>query len=91
VGEAPLLVSDANIIPTSVSPINIGGFPGISVPGGYYPSGTPFGIIILGRLWDEARLLRVAYAYEQLTHARITPKLILRPTELNGHGSKLGN
>ncbi len=86
--EAPLLLSDANIIPTSISPINIGGFPGISVPGGYYPSGTPFGIIILGRLWDEARLLRIAYAYEQRTHARRTPHLVLHPAELNRPGSK---
>ena len=81
--EAPLLLSDANIIPTSISPINIGGFPGVCVPGGYYPSGTPFGIIIVGRLWDEERVLRIAYAYEQRTHARRTPKLVLRPAEPN--------
>ena len=86
--EAPLLLSDANIMPTSISPINIGGFPGISLPAGYYPSGTPFGIIILGRLWDEARALRLAYAYEQQTRARRTPKLVLRPAELNHPESK---
>jgi amidase len=81
--EAPPFLSDASIIPTSISPINIGGFPGVSVPGGYYPSGTPFGIIIVGRLWDEERVLRIAYAYEQRTHARRTPKLTLRPALLN--------
>lgn len=77
--EAPLLMSDDHFIPTSISPINIGGFPGVSVPAGYYPSGTPFGIIVVGRLWDEARVLQLAHAYEQRTHARKTPKLALRP------------
>jgi amidase len=86
--EAPLLLSDASIIPTSISPINIGGFPGVILPAGYYPSGTPFGIVIVGRLWDEARVLRLAYAYEQQTRARRTPKLVLRPAELNRPESK---
>jgi len=89
--EAPLLLSDANIIPTSISPINIGGFPGVSVPAGHYPSGTPFGIIIIGRLWDEAKLLRLAYAYEQRTRARKAPKLFLRPAELNHLESNTGH
>lgn len=87
--EAPLLFSEANIIPTSISPINIGGFPGVSVPAGY-PSGTPFGVIIVGRLWDEAKLLRLAYAFEQRTRARKTPKLFLRPAELNHLESNTG-
>jgi amidase len=87
----PLLLSDANIIPTSISPINIGGFPGVSVPAGHYPSGTPFGIIIVGRLWDEPKLLRLAYAYEQRTRARKIPKLFLRPAELNRLESNTGH
>ncbi len=83
VAEAPLLRSDQWIDSTTVSQINIGGFPGITVPAGYYPSGTPFAIIFVGRLWDEPTLLRLAYAYEQHTHARKPPRLVLRPTELN--------
>ena len=74
--EAPRLFDREQIIPTSTSALNIGGFPGICVPAGYYASGTPFGIIIIGRLWDESNLLRIAYAYEQHTHARRTPKLL---------------
>ena len=74
--EAPRLFDEAPIIPTSTSALNIGGFPGICVPAGYYPTGTPFGIMIIGRLWDEANLLQIAYAYEQHTHARETPKLV---------------
>jgi len=83
VAEAPLLRSDQWIDSTTVSQINIGGFPGITVPAGYYSSGTPFAIIFVGRLWDEPTLLRLAYAYEQHTHARKSPKLVLRPAELN--------
>jgi Asp-tRNA(Asn)/Glu-tRNA(Gln) amidotransferase A subunit family amidase len=49
----------------TVSQINIGGFPGVVVPAGTYASGTPFGILFLGRLWDEPRLLRLAAAFER--------------------------
>lgn len=42
VAEAPLLRSDDVIDSTTVSQINIGGFPGITVPAGYYSSETPF-------------------------------------------------
>jgi Asp-tRNA(Asn)/Glu-tRNA(Gln) amidotransferase A subunit family amidase len=83
VAEAPLLRSDQWIDSTTVSQINIGGFPGITVPAGYYSSGTPFALIFVGPLWDEPSLLRLAYAYEQHTHARTPPKLVLRPAELN--------
>ncbi|HEX4152649.1 MAG TPA: amidase [Steroidobacteraceae bacterium] len=77
--EAPLLASDVNIIPTSVSHINIGGFPAISVPAGYYSSGTPFGIVIIGRLWDEPRILALAFDYEQHVRARKAPDLVPKP------------
>jgi amidase len=82
VSEAPLLQSDENIDATTVSQINIGGFPGITIPAGYYKSGTPFGIIFVGRLWDEAKLLALAYSYERSTHVRRVPVLFTRPAEL---------
>jgi Asp-tRNA(Asn)/Glu-tRNA(Gln) amidotransferase A subunit family amidase len=80
--EVPRLFDKELILPTSTSALNIGGFPGICVPAGYYASGTPFGIIIIGRLWDESNLLRMAYAYEQHTHARRVPQLIESRAEL---------
>jgi Asp-tRNA(Asn)/Glu-tRNA(Gln) amidotransferase A subunit family amidase len=83
--ETPLLASDANIIPTSVSPINIAGLPVICVPAGYYPSGTPFGIVFIGRLWDEAALLGLAYDWERQVHARRSPTLIARNTATAAH------
>ncbi len=43
---------------------HIGGLPGIAVPAGYYEVGVLFGLIFVGRQWDEAELLGYAYAYE---------------------------
>jgi Asp-tRNA(Asn)/Glu-tRNA(Gln) amidotransferase A subunit family amidase len=77
--ETPLLFSDDEITQTVTSEINIGGFPGITVPGGYYKSGSAFGLIFVGRLWDEAKLLRLAYSFEQHTRIRQTPRLVLNP------------
>jgi Asp-tRNA(Asn)/Glu-tRNA(Gln) amidotransferase A subunit family amidase len=85
IGEPlPLLSKEFNE-QTTVSQINIGGFPAVTVPAGYYASGTPFGIIVIGRLWDEASLLRLAHAYEQQTHRRRPPMLVLDPAKANGN------
>src|SRR4029077_15455129 len=40
------------------------GFPAITVPAGFTPSGFPVGIELLGRRFGEPTLIRVAYAYE---------------------------
>lgn len=77
--ETPLLFSSDVIAETTVSEINIGGFPGVTVPAGYYPSGSPFSLIFIGRQWDEANLLGLAYSYEQATKLRKVPKLIIKP------------
>ena len=50
------------------------GFPAITVPMGYTRGDSlPAGLQFLGRAWDEATLLRLAYAYEQATHHRRPP------------------
>ncbi len=50
------------------------GFPAINVPMGFTRGGTlPAGMTIYGRPWSEARLIKLAYAYEQLTHHRRPP------------------
>ena len=50
------------------------GFPAINVPMGYTRDGTlPAGITFFGRAWDEATLIKLAYAYEQATHHRHPP------------------
>ncbi len=51
-------------------------WPALSVPSGYLGEGLPVGLQILGRAWDEARIIRYAYAYEQATHYRRPPPTV---------------
>ena len=50
--------------------MNIAGIPSISLPCGFTRSGLPIGLQIMGRPFDEERVLRVAHAYEQATEWR---------------------
>jgi amidase len=38
--------------------------------------GLPVGLSFVGRAWAEPVLLRLAYAFEQITKARRTPRLL---------------
>ncbi len=50
------------------------GFPAINVPMGYSRGGMlPVGMTFYGRAWSEARLIELAYAYEQATKHRRPP------------------
>ena len=46
---------------------NVTGMPSISVPCGFDEQGLPVGLQIAGKPFDEATVLKVAYAYEQAT------------------------
>ena len=48
-------------------PGNLTGLPAVSLPCGFTADNLPVGLQLLGRHYDEATLLRVAYAYEQAT------------------------
>ncbi|MCX6954233.1 MAG: amidase family protein, partial [Verrucomicrobia bacterium] len=48
-------------------------WPALSVPNGYVGEGLPVGLQILGRAWDESKIIGYAYAYEQTTHYRHPP------------------
>jgi aspartyl-tRNA(Asn)/glutamyl-tRNA(Gln) amidotransferase subunit A len=48
-------------------PGNLTGLPAISLPCGFTGDHLPVGLQLLGRYYDEATLLRVAYAFEQNT------------------------
>jgi len=60
---------------TVVSEINIAGLPAVTLPGGYYASGAPFGLVFVGRRWSEAALLAMAFDYESATQHRRAPVL----------------
>jgi amidase len=47
--------------------------PSIVVPAGFTRSERPAGITFLGRPYDDARMIRLAYAYEQATRHRSPP------------------
>ena len=46
---------------------NLAGLPGISVPCGIDSAGLPIGVQMLGNCFEEKKIIRTAYAYEQ-TH-----------------------
>ncbi len=54
---------------------NIVGNPALVVPAGFSSEGTPIGLQIAGRWWDEATVVQVGHAFEQATpwHARRPP------------------
>jgi len=50
----------------------VAGYPNINVPMGF-TFGMPVGVSFFGRAWSEPVLIKLAYAYEQLTNARKLP------------------
>jgi len=56
--------------------VNMLGVPAVVVPGGFYPSGLPFGLEISAKRWHDGDLIGWAYAYEQATHHRKPPVLV---------------
>lgn len=66
-----MYLGDVFTIPTSLA-----GLPGISVPAGTVDEGgtaLPVGLQIIGRRWDEQKILQVAHAHQHLTGALATP------------------
>jgi aspartyl-tRNA(Asn)/glutamyl-tRNA(Gln) amidotransferase subunit A len=48
-------------------PVNLAGIPAISIPCGFSRENLPIGFQVMGKHFDEGKLLRVAYAFEQHT------------------------
>ena len=53
------------------------GLPAIVFPSGFTEDGLPTSIELLGRPWDDAKLLGFAFDYEQATHHRRPPRYLL--------------
>lgn len=48
-------------------PGNLSGLPAITLPCGFSREGLPVGLQLIGKRWDEAMVLRMAFAFEQAT------------------------
>ena len=69
------LVNGDHFLGGSSTPAAVAGFPHVTVPAGYV-SGLPVGLSFIGAPWSEGTLIRLAYAYEQATTLRRTPKFL---------------
>ncbi|MDL1910736.1 amidase [Chloroflexi bacterium CFX6] len=59
----------------STSPAAVAGYPHITVPAGYV-FGLPVGLSFIASAWQEPQLIRFAYAFEQATQYRRTPRFL---------------
>lgn len=55
--------------------VNLAGLPGISIPVGTDQRGLPVGMQLIGNCFEEAKLIRAAYTYEQI-HGYQRPDLV---------------
>ena len=67
--DDPLQMYLADVFTVSV---NLAGLPGVSVPCGF-ADGLPIGFQLIGRMFDEATILRVADAFERATEWHAAP------------------
>ena len=47
--------------------VNLAGLPGVSVPCGFGKDGMPVGLQLIGNTFEEAKLVKAAYAFQQAT------------------------
>jgi amidase len=80
-GEIPKLISESSPNDTTTrtggsltSIANMTQLPDVIVPAGVTKANLPVAISFLGTAFSEPRLLAYAYAYEQATHQRVSPK-----------------
>jgi aspartyl-tRNA(Asn)/glutamyl-tRNA(Gln) amidotransferase subunit A len=64
-----MYLNDVFTVPTSLA-----GLPAISIPGGVNKDGLPLGLQIIGKAFDEAQVLNVAYGLEALIEFSAKPQ-----------------
>jgi amidase len=67
-----LLTGDSGV-GGSTTPAAVAGYPSVTVPATLW-RGLPLGLSFFGTAWSEARLLRLAHAFEVATGARRAPR-----------------
>jgi Asp-tRNA(Asn)/Glu-tRNA(Gln) amidotransferase A subunit family amidase len=63
-------LSSATEIMRFAFPANVAGLPAICFPAGYNNAGLPIGMQAMGRWWDEALLLRIAFNAEKVVERK---------------------
>ena len=61
--------------------VNLAGLPGISVPCGTDAKGLPIGVQLIGDCFQEKKIIRAAYAYEQARGSWQAPELAQKGVE----------
>ena len=69
------LVNGDHFLGASSTPAAIAGYPNITVPAGFVEE-LPVGMSFFGSPWTEAKLIGLAYAYEQASKHRRPPKFL---------------
>jgi amidase len=69
------LINGDHFLGASSTPAAVAGYPNINVPAGSVYS-LPVGVSIFGRAWSEAKLIAIAYAFEQTVRARKAPQFL---------------
>jgi amidase len=69
------LVNGDHFLGASSTAAAVSGYPNVTVPAGFV-HGLPVGVSFMGRAWSEARLIELAFAYEQATQHRRAPAFI---------------
>jgi aspartyl-tRNA(Asn)/glutamyl-tRNA(Gln) amidotransferase subunit A len=60
-------VEQAGRLTRFTAPFNLTGLPAVSIPCGFTSDELPIGMQIVSRAWADAKVLNIAYAYEQAT------------------------
>ena len=69
------LINGDHFSGASSTPAAVAGYPNINVPAGFSHN-LPVGISFFGRAYSEPTLIKLAYAYEQITKHRRAPQFI---------------